>query len=194
MTGAAVTAAGGDQFAVFPALLSRRPVGHADAEQESLLYDEHQNGRDKEGGKPLLGIKQNHFFVFHRVCYEGGFLISSDSSPFHLNVLVHFERHLGGSHKYAFVVEHTAHVAEETDVALTVVDNVVGEVGGYLQIAIGALLLNLLTGVGGIGGETDHADPLRGVEPTDKLSRQTAVAVVNHCNGYLARQFRRINV
>ena len=175
--------------------LARVARRHSDAEQQRLLDDEHQHGRDEECRETALRVVERRLLIFYR--HAADFLLARRRAAdvaLHLYVLVHFERHVGGREHQRLVVEHGAHVAVDADTGLLAQPQVAAERRGYADDAVDLLTLQQLLGLGHVGAAGAHANVGRGVDHARKAAAKRRVRLVDYGRGHLAHHLVRIDV
>ena len=174
-------------------VFARRAGRKADAEEERLVDDKHEDGRDEECRKAVLRVVEAHLLVGDGLGQDFLLFLGQARLVVHLDVGVHVERDVGVRGQEGFIVEQAAHVAEHLDAGLAAAHELVVEVLGQVDNAVGlaaAHHLARLVHVGAPGGDMDVG---RGVEVTHVEAAAAGPAVVDDGHGDVAHHFVRID-
>jgi hypothetical protein len=172
---------------IAPVALADTSHGHADAQEQRLLYDEHEDGRDEEARKATLRVKERHLFEVDR---HTAYLILLFGGVVHITAYLHILYLLEGgevrAQDDAFIVQHTAHVAVHADIALVAAGDVLGEGAWYADDAVGVALLHQVACLAHIGAVRDNLYVGGGIDITEELAAEIRVVLVDDSDRHVA--------
>ena len=95
-----------------------------------MLDNQYQYCRNQESGKSVGWIIEGDILILYRVGGNLVLAVGGIGASLHFDVCVHGKRHVGVGSQQGFVIQQSAHVAEDADLRLLTAYNVVAEGGG----------------------------------------------------------------
>ena len=169
----------GDELAV-AVTLAGCSCGHANAEGEGLLQQDHEHGGQHARAVAARGIIHRHVGDGQRLGGDGRLALGVDGAPLYLQPCAEACGLYHGGLIDVLVGQHQAHVAIDADGGLFTSVDALGEVGGDEIDALDQLAADERAGFVEVVGMVFHLDIGRGVAVIDELAREGRVRLVDH--------------
>ena len=105
-----IVSAHGNQVAE-AVVLAGSSGGQSDTQQQGLLNNQYQYGRNQEAGETVLRIEDGNVFILNGGSAYFVLAVGSVVGSLYLYLLVHHERGIGIGGQHGLVVQHSTHVA-----------------------------------------------------------------------------------